>query len=147
MDITERPREPHLLAQNPLRPPIPRLPSRRDFHQQSQPPLRQREQWQSKQETMRTPTKSPQDKTGRKNRRTGEVLNRSSERLIENRLHKERKDRMKDTQLTRFFPRTGRPLQAPQHSILEARLHHGDRTDRDPPVHGGARQQEAAAAG
>jgi hypothetical protein len=109
-DMTERPREPHLLAQNPLRPPIPRLPSRRDFHQQSQPPLRQREQWQSKQETMKNPTKSPQDKAGRTNRRTGEVLNRSSERLIENILHKERKDRMKDTQLTRFFPRTGRPL-------------------------------------
>ena len=34
---------------------------------------------------------------------------------------------------------TGRPLQTPQHSNLETRLHHGDCPDRDPAVHGRAR--------
>lgn len=43
-------------------------------------------------------------------------------------------------------PTTGRPRQAPQHSKLETRLHHGDRAHRDSTIHGRSRQQEAAAA-
>ena len=43
-------------------------------------------------------------------------------------------------------PSTGRPRQAPQHSKLETRLHHGDCAHRDPTIHGRSRQQEAAAA-